>query len=48
MKQSILVYSIVLVLCLSPRLAFGQAEIDTKVLQGGDGRCAPMEREKGH
>ena len=46
MKQSILVYSIVLVLCLSPRLAFGQAEIDTKVLQGGDGRCAPMEERE--
>ena len=47
MKQSILVYSIVLVLCLSPRLASGQAVIDTKVLQRGDGRqCAPMEERE--
>ena len=47
MKQSILVYSIVLVLCLSPRLASGQAIIDTKVLQRGDGgRCAPMEERE--
>ena len=50
MKQSILVYSFVLVLCLFPRLiaSSGQAMINTQVLQGGDGRqCASMiERER--
>ena len=47
MKQSILVYSIVLVLCLSPRLASGQAMIDIKELQGGDGGgCVPMEERE--
>ena len=39
MKQSVLVFLALLVLCLTPKLAIysGQAMIDMKVLESGDG-----------